>query len=151
MKTAWLCRAVLFLTVIPALRVNLSLGESLCANLLIRSTKDSHTEIHSAMSESSVFRTAGCQCVERIASNVCFESLNMRCNSPSSLPPTIAPYTVGRAGVSHHRYTSTGIFECVSTFRVSLPTSRALIPRRPCDAMKIRSQPFSSAALMINS
>jgi hypothetical protein len=38
------------------------------------------------------------------------------------------------------RQTSTGIFEWVNTFRVSLPSRSALTPRRPCEAMKIRSR-----------
>jgi hypothetical protein len=34
---------------------------------------------------------------------------------------------------------------------VSLPSSSAFTPRRPCEAMKIRSQPLSVATWMISS
>jgi hypothetical protein len=37
-----------------------------------------------------------------------------------------------------HRYTSTGIFECVSTLTVSLPRTTAETPRRPCEAITIK-------------
>jgi hypothetical protein len=50
---------------------------------------------------------------------------------------------------AHHRWTSTGIFECVSTLTVSLPRTIAEMPRRPCEAMTIRSQPFDTAVSMI--
>jgi hypothetical protein len=49
------------------------------------------------------------------------------------------------------RYTSTGILVCVSTLFVSLPITRAAIPRRPWEAMKITSQPGSVAVLIISS
>ena len=39
------------------------------------------------------------------------------------------------------RTTSTGSVLCVSTFCVSLPSSSALTPRRPCEAITMRSQP----------
>ena len=48
-----------------------------------------------------------------------------------------------------HRWTSTGILECVSTLTVSLPRTIAEMPWRPCEAMTIRSQPFDSAVSMI--
>ena len=41
----------------------------------------------------------------------------------------------------YYLYTMTGIDECVKTFCVSLPSNTALRPRRPCEAMKITSQP----------
>ena len=56
-----------------------------------------------------------------------------------------------RVDAGAQRYTRTGIFEWVSTFWVSLPSSRPLIPRRPCEPMKIRSQPAFSAASMMAS
>jgi hypothetical protein len=40
------------------------------------------------------------------------------------------------------RHTKTGIRVWVSTFVVSLPSTSAAIPRRPCEAMKIRSHPL---------
>src|ERR1700745_3891824 len=53
-------------------------------------------------------------------------------------------------GPKHHqRYTGTGIFECVSTLTVSLPRTTAATPRRPCEAITIRSHPLASAASMI--
>ena len=52
---------------------------------------------------------------------------------------------------SCQRYTSTGTLQCVSTLAVSLPNSNPANPRRPCDAIKIRSQALSSAALMMPS
>jgi hypothetical protein len=48
-----------------------------------------------------------------------------------------------------HRCTRTGILRCVSTLTVSLPRTIAEMPRRPCEAMTIRSQPFPSAASII--
>ena len=50
-----------------------------------------------------------------------------------------------------YRYTSTGTLLCVSTFCVSLPISSACRPRRPCDAIMIKSQPLLSQALRIAS
>ena len=47
------------------------------------------------------------------------------------------------------RYTSTGVVECVSTFWVWLPSTTAAMPRRPCEAMAIRSQPRLAAASMM--
>ena len=47
------------------------------------------------------------------------------------------------------RYTSTGIFECVSTLTVSLPRTTAEIPRRPCEAITIKSHLLAEAASMI--
>jgi hypothetical protein len=48
-----------------------------------------------------------------------------------------------------YRYTSTGIFECVSTLTVSLPRTTAETPRRPCEAITIKSHFLASAASMI--
>jgi hypothetical protein len=48
-----------------------------------------------------------------------------------------------------HRWTSTGILQCVRTLTVSLPRTSAEMPWRPCEAMTIRSQLFDSAMLMI--
>ena len=48
-----------------------------------------------------------------------------------------------------HRWTSTGILQCVRTLSVSLPRTIAEMPWRPCDAMTIRSQPFASAVSII--
>src|SRR5690606_23450941 len=50
---------------------------------------------------------------------------------------------------SSPRITSTGMLEWVRTFWVTLPTSRPLTPRRPCEAITIRSQPPFAAASMI--
>ena len=47
------------------------------------------------------------------------------------------------------RWTSTGMLLCVRTFTVSLPRTIADIPRRPCEAMTMRSQPLPSAVSMI--
>jgi hypothetical protein len=47
------------------------------------------------------------------------------------------------------RYTSTGIFEWVSTLTVSLPRTTAETPRRPCEAITIKSHPLAEAASMI--
>jgi hypothetical protein len=49
----------------------------------------------------------------------------------------------------HHLQMRTGMLVCVTTLCVSLPITRAEIPRRPCEAMTIRSQPFSLAVRMI--
>ena len=43
------------------------------------------------------------------------------------------------------RTTSTGMALCVNTLTVSLPSTMAEIPRRPCEAMTMRSQPFCVA------
>ena len=40
-------------------------------------------------------------------------------------------------------------FECVSTLFARLPSIIAIIPRRACDAVAMRSQRFCSAAAMI--
>ena len=53
--------------------------------------------------------------------------------------------------ITDYRQTSTGILLCVSTLVVSLPSTSADIPLRPCDAMKIRSHPFCFAVSMIAS
>src|SRR5258706_11245447 len=47
--------------------------------------------------------------------------------------------------------TITGSLVCVSTFCVSLPSSTAVIPRRPCEAITIASHLFLFAAAMIAS
>src|SRR5215471_167119 len=47
--------------------------------------------------------------------------------------------------------TSTGIVACCSTFCVCEPSMSPLRPRRPCEAMKMRSQPRASAVLRIAS
>src|SRR5262245_53640348 len=44
------------------------------------------------------------------------------------------------------RYTKTGVFACVRTLFVTLPSTTAASPPRPCDAMAMRSQPLSEAA-----
>src|SRR5207245_5953232 len=43
--------------------------------------------------------------------------------------------------------TSTGIFVCVSTLVVTLPSTIAAIPLLPCEAMKMGSQPLFLAVL----
>jgi hypothetical protein len=48
-----------------------------------------------------------------------------------------------------HRWTSTGILQCVRTLTVSLPRTSAEMPCRPCEAITIRSQSFDSAVSMI--
>ena len=45
--------------------------------------------------------------------------------------------------------TSTGMAVWVSTLLVTLPSSTAVMPLLPCEAMTMASQPFSSAVLMI--
>ena len=49
----------------------------------------------------------------------------------------------------NQRCTSTGIFECVSTWTVTLPSTMAATPRRPWEAMVIRSHPFDRAVSMM--
>ena len=44
-----------------------------------------------------------------------------------------------------HLTTSTGTVECVRTFCVSLPRIIPVTPRRPCEAMTMRSQPLALA------
>ncbi len=41
-----------------------------------------------------------------------------------------------------HRWTSTGILQCVRTLTVSLPRTSAQMPWRSCEAMTIRLQPL---------
>lgn len=48
-----------------------------------------------------------------------------------------------------YRFTSTGNWQCVKTFCVSLPISKPRTPRMPCEAIMIRSQPLLVAVLMI--
>src|SRR5687768_478885 len=55
------------------------------------------------------------------------------------------------AATGCQRTTSTGTFECVSTFAVSLPSSRLDSPLRPWDAITIRSHFDFFACLMIAS
>jgi hypothetical protein len=45
--------------------------------------------------------------------------------------------------------TTTGMLVWVSTLLVTLPSSTAEMPLRPCEAMMMASQPLSSAVLMI--
>src|SRR5262245_23854577 len=47
------------------------------------------------------------------------------------------------------RYTKTGVFVCVSTLFVTLPSTTAASPPRPCDPMTMRSQPLSEAAAIM--
>ena len=54
--------------------------------------------------------------------------------------PAAGPLNAQRGPRRDQRTTSTGIFVCVSTFWVSLPSSSAETPRRPCEAITIRSQ-----------
>ena len=59
---------------------------------------------------------------------------------------------LGHSGIEEtagHRWTSTGILQCVRTLTVSLPRTIAEMPWRPCDAITIRSQPFKSAVSII--
>ena len=55
----------------------------------------------------------------------------------------------GDAFVQFQRYTRTGVLECVSTLTVSLPRTRADMPRRPCEAITIRSHCRDLAVSMI--
>ena len=48
---------------------------------------------------------------------------------------------VAAAQKHHQRYTSTGIFEWVRTLTVSLPRTTAATPRRPWEAIRIKSHP----------
>ena len=50
---------------------------------------------------------------------------------------------------ARHRCTSTGILQWVRTLTVSLPSTIADMPWRPCEAMTIRSQSFDPAVSMI--
>lgn len=47
------------------------------------------------------------------------------------------------------RTMSTGMALCVSTLTVSLPSTTAEIPRRPCEAMTIKSHDFRAAVSMM--
>jgi len=47
------------------------------------------------------------------------------------------------------RYTKTGVFVCVRTLFVTLPSTTAESPPRPCDAMTMRSQPLSAAVAIM--
>lgn len=51
--------------------------------------------------------------------------------------------------IAAHRQTSTGIVLCVRTLVVSLPSTRAETPLRPCEAMQIKSHCLSRAVAMI--
>ena len=68
------------------------------------------------------------------------------CRLKSNPASVDAPW---RIATRHHRCTSTGILECVSTLTVSLPRTTAEMPWRPCEAMTTRSQPFDFAVSMI--
>ena len=75
-------------------------------------------------------------------------------NSEASSTPTepsMAQKDAVNAEGYPQRYTSTGIFECVSTLTVSLPRTTAETPRRPCDAITIKSHLLAEAASMIAS
>jgi len=47
------------------------------------------------------------------------------------------------------RYTKTGVFVCVRTLFVTLPSTTAESPLRPCDDMTMRSQPLSEAVAIM--
>ena len=49
------------------------------------------------------------------------------------------------------RYTKTGVFVCVRTLFVTLPSTTAESPPRPCDAMTMRSQFLSEAVAIMAS
>jgi len=65
--------------------------------------------------------------------------------------PSMAQKDAVNAEGYPQRYTSTGIFECVSTLTVSLPRTTAEMPRRPCEAITIKSHLLAEAASMIAS
>ena len=54
-----------------------------------------------------------------------------------------------RLETTGHRWTSTGTLQWVRTLTVSLPSTIAEIPWRPCEAITIRSQTFDAAVSMI--
>jgi hypothetical protein len=66
--------------------------------------------------------------------------------------PTACPrsaYSKIRCGLYDPRTTTTGVVLWVSTFTVSLPSTTAETPRRPCDAITIASHPLALAVSMI--
>ena len=75
----------------------------------------------------------------------------------AGLKPGASDYTPGfiacayRRSAAGQRTTITGSFECVRTFCVSLPSSSAVTPRRPCDAITIASHFAFFAAARIAS
>ena len=83
---------------------------------------------------------------EEVAAAVAFPA----CRLPTS-PANASRWTAGScAGVqAGWRNTSTGTVEWARTRWVTLPSSRALTPRRPCEAIATRSQPCSSTASMM--
>jgi inner membrane component-like transport protein len=54
-----------------------------------------------------------------------------------------------RRSSSLQRYTKTGVFVCVRTLFVTLPSTIAESPPRPCDPMTMRSQRLSEAAAIM--
>ena len=54
-----------------------------------------------------------------------------------------------RPARAFQRYTKTGVFVCVRTLFVTLPSTIAESPPRPCDPMTMRSQPLSEAAAIM--
>jgi len=67
---------------------------------------------------------------------------NRACPTPRSTPCSC----IAIEATANYLTTSTGILEWETTSAAWLPSSRRPIPRRPWEAMTIRSQPLSSAA-----
>ncbi len=73
------------------------------------------------------------------------------CREGLSERPASAPFWTAPLQPRSQRQISTGTVECVSTRTAWLPSSTRDRPRRPCDAMTIRSQPLSLAVRMMPS
>ena len=82
-------------------------------------------------------RDSGACCSFMVCSVVRFQQKKGGMEPGGGAMPPHPPTPAVRAG--NQRYTRTGTFECVSTLLVSLPSSTPVMPRRPCEAIMIRS------------
>jgi hypothetical protein len=93
---------------------------------------------------------SGCRCQHRIerARDLTYE---IRDRGPGLNVPSVVGAAEDAVNAEEHlqRYTSTGIFECVSTLTVSLQRTTAETPRRPWEAITIKSHFLASAASII--
>src|SRR5262249_32400527 len=70
-----------------------------------------------------------------------------RHEGPSGQHPGPADPKTSRPRIQ--RYTKPGVLVCVRTLFVTLPSTTADSPPRPCDAMTMRSQPLSEVAAIM--
>src|SRR5215831_8010008 len=102
---------------------------------------------HSAMSAKCQYSTSK----DRQGNRVCGYEIGVGC-FPSTEAGRLLCVLLKRFGAmsadpkrparAFQRYTKTGVFVCVRTLFVTLPSTIAESPPRPCDPMTMRSQPL---------